>query len=234
MQKGISRRQKIAVIVTAAADALMLIAAMVLDAVRDGVPSAYVLEADGNITVSHPFDCFGFVAAAALVIVTAMFAAALVNIISSDIKKRGARIAGFSALFAASVAAVMFSYLWVRGAKPINTSVYNCTDSNMQLALLEENYTDDFGTLTVFAVNEQRDELALLAATDIHSRSDSSDDYCIDWIMDGILRITFLDGSSYRAVQIDLLTVLDEEQQQIFLGGGAYSAVIESAVSSDG
>ncbi len=234
MQKGISHRQKIAVIVTAAADALMLIAAMVLDAVRGGVPSDYVLEADGNITVSHPFDCFGFAAAAALVIVTAMFAAALVNIISSDIKKRGVRIAGFSALFAASVAAVMFSYLWVRGAKPINTSVYNCTDSNMQLALLEENYTDDFGTLTVFAVNEQRDKLALLAATDIHSRSDSSDDYYIDWIMDGILRITFLDGSSYRAVQIDLLTVLDEEQQQIFLSGGAYSAVIENTVSSDG
>ncbi len=234
MQKGITRRQKIAVIVTAATDALMLVAAMVLDAVRDSVPAAYVFEDDGNITASHPFDRFGFAAAAALVIVTAMFAAALVNIISADVKKRGARIAVFSALFAVSVAAVMFSYLWVRGAKPINTSVYSYTDSRVRLALMEENYTDDFGALTVFAVNEQRDQLALLAATDIHSRSDSSEDYYIDWIMDGMLRITFLDGDSYRAVQIDLHTVLDEQQQQIFLGGEDYSANAESAVGGDG
>lgn len=234
MQKGISRRQKIAVIVIAAADALVLIAAMVLDLLRDSVPTAYALEADGNITASHPFDRFGFVAAAALVIVASMYAAALVNIISSDSKKRGARIAGFSALFAVSVAAVMFSYLWVRGAKPINTSIYSCTDSNMQLALLEENYTDDFGTLTVFAVNEEQNKLAVLAATDIHSRSDSGDDYSIDWIVDGVLRIMFLDGVSYRSVQIDLRSVLDEEQQQLFLGGSAYSANTESAVSGDG
>lgn len=230
MHKRFSLRQKVAVIVIAIIDVFMLIAAVVIDALRDSVPVQYVLEEDGSITASHLFDFFGFTVAGALVIITAMFAAALVNIIGSEDKKRGTRIAGFSALFAASVAVVMFSYLWVRGAKPINTSVYSYTDSNMQLALMEENYTDDFGTLTVFAVDEHHEKLALLAATDIHSRSESSDDYYIDWVMDGMLRITFLDGYNYRSVQIDLYTLLDEEQQQLFLGVEPR----ENTVSADG
>lgn len=217
MQPKISRRQKIAIAVMAAVDVIMIVLAAILDSLRESIPAQYTLTDGGNVIASHPLDRFGIAVAVALALVTVMFAFALINIISSEDKKRRGKIIGFSVLFAVSVAAVMFSYFWVRGSQPVRTQTYNCTDGSINLLLMEENYSDDFGTLRVFITDQAHDDLALLAATDIHSRSQSSDDYYIDWVRDGELRITFLDGDSYRSIQIDLLRVLDAEQQYKFL-----------------
>lgn len=216
MQPKISRRQKIAIAVMAAADVIMLVLAAILDSLRESIPTEYTL-VDGDIISSHPLDRFGIAVAVALALVTVMFAFALVNIISSEDKKRRGKIIGFSVLFAVSVAAVMFSYFWVRGSQPQRTQTYDCTDGSINLLLMEENHSDDFGTLRVFITDQAHDDLALLAATDIHSRSQSSDDYYIDWVGDTVLRITFLDGVSYRSIQIDLNRVLTAEQQYEFL-----------------
>lgn len=216
MQPKISRRQKITIIAIAAVDVIMLVLAAILDSLRESFAAEYILS-DGDVITSHPLDRFGIAVAVALVLVTVMFAFALINIISSDDKKRSGRIIGFGVLFAASVAVIMFSYFWVRGAQPQRTQTYDCTDGNNYLLLVEENYSDDFGTLRVFITNQAHDDMALLAATDIHSRSESSDDYAIDWLREGELRIIFLDGDSYRSIQIDLTRVLDSEQQQKFM-----------------
>lgn len=217
MQPKMSRRQKIAIIVMVAVDAVMIILAAILDSLRESLPTEYTLTESGDIITSHPLDRFGIAVAAALALVTVMFAFAMVNIINSEDKKRRAKAIGFTVLFAASAAAVMFSYFWVRGSQPVRTKTYDCTDGSTSLLLLEENHSDDFGTLRVFITNEAHDEIALLLATDIHSRSESSDDYYIDWITEEMLRITFLDGDSYRSVQIDLNVVLNAEQQEKYL-----------------
>ncbi len=200
-----------------AVDAIMLMLAAILDSLRESLSTEYTLTDSGDIITSHPLDRFGTVVAVALALVAVMFSLAIVNIINSEEKKRRGRIIGFSVLFVASLAIVMFSYLWVRGSKPESTVTYDYTDSDVSLILMEERYPDEFGTLTVFVINDAHDEIALLAATDIHSRSESSEDYYLDWVLDGVLRITFLDGDSYRAIQIDLAKVLSEEQQRDFL-----------------
>ena len=200
----------------AAVDVIMIVLAAILDSLRESIPTEYML-VDGEVVSSHPLDRFGIAVAVALALVTAMFAFALVNIINSEDKKHRGKIIGFSVVFAVSVAAVMFSYLWVRGAQPQRTQTYNCTDGSINLMLMEENHSDDFGTLRVFITDQAHDDLALLAATDIHSRSQSGDDYYIDWVGDTMLRITFLDGSSYRSIQIDLDRVLTAERVHEFL-----------------
>lgn len=224
MQPKISRRQKLAIIVMAAVDVIMLVLAAILDSLRESLPAEYLLTDGGDIVSSHPLDRFGIFVAAALALVTIMFAFALVNIINSEDKKRRIKAIGFTVLFVVSAAVVMFSYLWVRGSQPERTVTYDYTDSDISLLLMEESYSDDFGTLRVFITNEAHDETALLAATDIHSRSESSDDYYIDWVMDGMLRITFLDADSYRSIQIDLMRVLDTEQQNKFLASAESDA----------
>ena len=201
----------------AAVDVIMIVLSAILDSLRESIPAQYTLTDGGNVIASHPLDRFGIAVAVALALVTVMFAFALINIISSEDKKRRGKIIGFSALFAVSVAAVMFSYFWVRGSQPQRTRTYDCTDGNVNLLLMEENYSDDFGTLRVFITDQAHDDLALLAATDIHSRSQSSDDYYIDWVRDRELRITFLDGVSYRSIQIDLDRALTAEQGHDFL-----------------
>ncbi len=216
MQPKISLRQRIAIAVMAVADIIMLILAAILDSLRESMPTEYTL-ISGNIKASHPLDRFGIAVAVALVLVTVMLALALVDILSSDSKKRRSRIIGFIVLFAVSAAAVSFSYFWVRGSQPQRTHTYDCTDGNVNLLLMEENHSDDFGTLKVFITDQAHDELVLLAATDIHSRSSSSDDYYIDWVADRDLRITFLDGDSYRSIQIDFNRVLTAEQQEKFM-----------------
>lgn len=217
MQAKISLRQRVALIVTAVTDILMLVAAMILDSLRESLPTEYILAENGDITAVHPLDRFGIAVALALVIVTVMFAFALVNIINSEDKHRRGKAIGFSLLFALSVTVVMFSYLWVRGSLPQRTVCHNLTDSNVDLVLMEEIHSDDFGTLNIFLTDQHREEIVLLAATNINSYSKSSDDYYIDWIMDNVLRIRFPDGNGYRSIQIDLNTVLTEAQQQYFL-----------------
>lgn len=217
MKSKISLRQRIALIVIAVTDVLMLAAAAVLDSLRERFSAAYALT-DGSISSSHPLDSFGIAVAAALALVAGTFAFAVISIINSDAKDRRAKLIGFSVLFAASVAVVMFSYFWVRGEKPQSTATYDYTDSELSLLLYEERYADDFGTLTVFVTDAKHtEEMAMLAATDIHRHSESAADYTIDWVYDNALRITFLDGISYRSVQIVLTEVLSEEQLQRYL-----------------
>ncbi len=225
MQSKISRRQKIAMTAIAVIDVLMLAAAAVLDSLRDSLPNEYMLTDSGDIVASHPYDRFGIVVAAALALVAGIFAFAVIDAINSEANKRRGRIIGFSVLFAVSLIIVMFSYLWVRGSKPEITATYDYTDSELSLMLFEERYPDDFGTLTVFVSDKAHNKgIALVAATDIHRHSKSSDDYMIDWIYDNALRITFLDGTGYRSVQIDLARILPEEQLRQYLessGNGA-------------
>lgn len=209
----------------AAVDVIMLILAAILDSLRESLPTEYTLTDSGEIISSHPLDRFGIAVAVALVIVTVMFALALISIINSDDKKRRGKVIGFSVMFAVSAAAVMFSYFWVRGSQPQRTVTYSYSDSNVNLVLMEDSHSSDFGTLRAFITNETHDEIALLAATDIHSRSERKEDYTIDWVMDGVLRITFLDGDSYRGIQIDLNRVLTEKQQYLFMA--KYNSVIE-------
>lgn len=219
MQHKISFRQRLAIIIIAAVDVLMLIVAAILDSLRESLPTEYVLNDDGKMITSHPLDSFGIVVAVALAIVSAMFAFAIINIINSDDKKQRGRIAGFVVLFVVSLAVVMFSFFWVQGSKAESTATYDYTDSEMSLLLFEERYPDEFGTLTVFVSDYEHNEVVLLATTDIHRHSASADDYYIDWIMENMLRITFLDGDSYRSIQIDLAQVLGEEHQHLLQGG---------------
>ena len=205
MQPKILRKPLITAGIIIAVDVVMLVLAIVLDINRSEFPTSYTFTEENFVVASHIYDGFGIIAAIALVVTVALSAVMIVGVIAT---KRGSKltvgIIGGALLLAASVVAVMFSFVWVKGPQPVSSVFYPLTDDTMHLLLLEDKYTDNYGTLKIFQYDGGFGELDLLAATEITTFSDSHEDYYMGWLSEDTLAIRFADGYSVRTLQITI------------------------------
>lgn len=205
MQPKILRKPMLVAGIIIAVDIVMLVLAIVLDINRGAFPTSYTFTEEDFVVASHIYDSFGIVAAIALVITVALSAVMIIGIIGTKRSgKLAAGIIGGALLLAVSVGAVMFSFMWVRGAQPVSSVFYPLTDDTMHLLILEDKYTDDCGTLKIFQYDGGFGELELLAATEITTFSDSHEDYYMAWLSEDTLAIRFVDGYSVRTLQISI------------------------------
>ncbi len=205
MQPKILRKPLITAGIIIAVDVVMLVLAIVLDINRSEFPTSYTFTEENFVVASHIYDGFGIIAAIALAVTVALSAVMIVGVIGT---KRGSKltvgIIGGALLLAASVVAVMFSFVWVKGPQPVSSVFYPLTDDTMHLLLLEDKYTDNYGTLKIFQYDGGFGELDLLAATEITTFSDSHEDYYMGWLSEDTLAIRFADGYSVRTLQITI------------------------------
>lgn len=213
----ILKKPKLIAAVLLVLDMLLLAAALVVDSLRSQFDTVYTLTEDGRITASHPLDMFGIVVAAVLLVAAVLIVLfAMVVISNRHGKKMGSGIAACAVLAVFSMGVIIFSHLWVRGAKPAETYYHTYTDHTIKLIITEDDYSDDHAELSVFICNASTGELALLTVTDIVDVMNDDSRFKLDWIMDRTLRIRFPDGISYRSMQINLEDILTEEQLDRF------------------
>ena len=204
MQMKILRKPQIAASIAITLDILMLAAAMVLSSLRDRFPAEYTYDKEHKlITSSHPYDMFGIIAAAALAVAAVMTAFIIVGAFS-DNKKTSPRIAGGIMLIIFSAAAILFSWLVIRGEQPKDTNYLSYTNNTHRIIIAEEKYRDDYGVAKFFAVNNDSGEARLVASTDITTfTEDNQERYTLQWISDTTLHISFIDGYNGRELSIE-------------------------------
>ncbi len=206
MQVKLIRRPVLAAVIAIAADILILVAAAVLSAVRDQVPSEYYFTAERIITASHPFEYFGIAAAVVIVIAAAMSVLMLISAltISAESKRTAPQITGAVLLLVFSAAAALVSWLIVSGQKSVSEEYYYFTNDELHIVMQEEKYSDTYGVLKIFSTPESEGEAILLASTDISSFGENEEHYTLEWLSDDVIGVRFSDGMKYRSLQIPI------------------------------
>lgn len=199
------RRPVFAAALAVVVDILMLVAAVVLDALRARFGAEYSFNSETlEVTAQHPYDYFGIVAALALVFVTVMAAFVIAGGFASGGGKVAQRVCGGIALVVVSAAVVLFSFLVVRGKQPDRIEFIAYTDDTLHLVIAEERYADDLGAAKIYGVDVDSGEARLLVSTDISTFADGNTErYEFVWADAQTLAIGFMDGMTKRVLQFD-------------------------------
>lgn len=200
------RKPQYAAVIAVVADILMLVAAVILDAVRERFPAEYTFNVDAiSVSSTHPYDMFGIVAASVLVLAVVMSALVIIGGIVNGGKKAAPRITGGIVLLILSAGVIMFSYAVVKGRQPESTEFFAYTDDTLRIVIAEERYEDDLGMMKLFQVNEDTGDAELLTATDITTFANGATDrYNFSWLTEYALRVSFQDGINMRVLQIPI------------------------------
>ena len=198
----ILRKPQVAFSVAIAADILMLVAAVVLDAVRDKFPIEYTFTVESiAVNASDPYSFFGIIAALVLVLVVVMSAFIMIGGYISEGKKKAPRIIGGIALLVMSVGLILFSFLVVRGRQPDSIEYIAYTDDTLRIVVAEEKYDEDFGAVKFFKVDENSGSAELLASTDISMFANGDTErYSFAWETNTTLKVVFYDVNSSRVL----------------------------------
>ncbi len=205
--------------VAIATDIIMLALAAVLNILRGRVPASYTFDPiEVLVIVSHPYDLFGILTAAALAIAAVMSAFIIAAAVTGSKSRAASRMVGAAVLLTVSVAAVLFAHFIVRGQTAEDYACHVFEDGNYKVAIQETKYSEHEGTVEVFLLTEAAHDhdapdtsehthsydVRLLAGSEIHTFSDSSDDYELVGDINENLVVRFMDGDSYRQFNIDM------------------------------
>lgn len=210
----ILRKPKIAVTIVIVTDILALILAAVLNMLRGLVPAEYHFDdIHVLVEVSHPYELFGLFTAVALVAAAALSGVMIAAAVIGGKEKATPRIVGAVLLLIISVAAILFSHVFVCGLPVKNIQCFLFEDTNGdRVAVQERQYTENSGVLEIFSVDaiehehhegEEHDHysVAYLTSTPITEFSKNDDRYTLDWVGND-LRIRYYDGAVHRTLQI--------------------------------
>ena len=200
------RRPKLAAALAVATDILMLVAAVVLDALRERFPAEYTFDFDIyslGISTRHPYDLFGIAAAVALVFVTVMAAFVIAGGFVSGSGKVAQRISGGIALIVLSAAVVLFSFFIVRGRQPEQVEYIAYTDESICIVIAEERYSGDVGVLKLFDAQLGGGEARLMATTELNTFANGDTErYEFTWVDTQTLAVSFIDGPNKRDIYV--------------------------------
>ncbi len=199
-------------------DLAALVLAVLLNILRGKIPAAYSFDSTNVVVkITHPYDYYGIFTAVALLTVVVMSGLIIAAAISGSKSKAASRGVGAAALLIISVAVVLFSHYVVRGLPAESYTCFVFEDGTDTIAIQETKYIDGTGTNEVFRLCETEHDhdnpdtsehkhysVELLTGTEIKHFATDSTRYTLDYGYSNDIVIRFMDGDSYRSLNIKL------------------------------
>lgn len=208
-------KPKIAAAVIGVCDLILLIAAIVLDAVRAKVPADLSFDpAQVKVEVSHPYEYFGIATAVFLAIAAVMTGFMIAGALAGTKVKTAARLVGAAVLLIVSVAVIIFAHFFVCGAPVEDTACFVFQNGGVNIAVQETKYSFGSGMMDVYKLEgdmmlyagEAASKVSVthITGTGITEFATNSSRYTLDEVYDAQMRLRFFDGDIHRTLQFTL------------------------------